>query len=131
MNVFQRSAALLAVGLVILAAVSGCTTPADPLRTEAAPGPWKDVNVSIVFKATDYAINVTVTVTGHPKGKGYVRKFELFDGDRSIGYRVFTSNRIPSETFILEAKTKKLTVEITSTVLGQWVSNPRKVPRRK
>lgn len=133
MNTFRRSAALLAVGLVILAAVFGCKTtePADARHTEAAPGPWKDVKVSIIFKTTDYAVNVTITVTGHPRGKGYVRKFELFDGDQSIGYRVFASNRIPSETFILDAETKKFTVEITSTELGRWVSSPRKVPRKK
>jgi len=74
---------------------------------------------------------VTVSVTGHPKGLGYVRKFELFDGGTSIGHRVFPSDKVPQETFILDAETKRLVVEITSTQLGRWRSNPRKVPKRK
>ncbi len=116
-----------------VAAVSGCTSPKPipPPHTEAEPGPWKGIKTSIVFASTDRAVNVTISVTGHPKGLGYVRKFELFDGDTSIGYRVFQSDKAPQETFILDPEPKRLVVEITSTQLGRWRSNPRKVPKRK
>ena len=132
MNGFRRITLLTIMLGLALAAVSGCTSskPIPPPHTEAEPGPWKDVKTSIVFASTDRAVNVTVSVTGHPKGLGYVRKFELFDGGTSIGHRVFPSDKVPQETFILDAETKKLVVEITSTQLGRWRSNPRKVPKR-
>ena len=133
MNTLRHRVVLLLVGFFILAAVSGCKTsePIEPPHTEAAPGPWKDAKIAITFKATDYAVNVTVSVTGHPRSKGYVQKLELFDGTKSIGHRVFASSDSPTETFILDDETKRITVEITSTEFGRWVSSPRKVPRRK
>ncbi len=132
MNISRHRVALLLVGLFVLAAVAGCkTTPPAPPHTEAAPGPWKDIKVSIVFTKTAHAVNATVSVAGHPRAKGYVQKVQLFDGAATVGLRVFGFEDKPSETFILDDKTKKITVEITSTEFGRWVSNPRKVPRRK
>jgi len=133
MNAFQRITLVTTMLGLTLTAVCGCSSPGpiSPPHTEAEPGPWKDVKTSIVFASTDRAVNVTVSVTGHPKGLGYVRKFELFDGGTSIGHRVFPSDKVPQETFILDAETKRLVVEITSTQLGRWRSNPRKVPKRK
>lgn len=133
MNTFRRRAVLLVVGLCVLVAVAGCRTT-EPVvsHTEAAPGPWKDLKVSIVFEPTDYAVNVTVSVAGHPKGRGYVQKFELFNGEESIGNRTIESSDAPSVTFILDNPAwKRITVEVTSTELGRWVSNPREVPKKK
>ena len=134
MNRFPRTITLTVLGLLVFVAASGCRTsqPPPPLHTEANPGPWSDVKISMPMTVTDTGAKVTITVTGHPKGEGYVRKFELFDGSgTSIGHRVFAADREPAETFLLDAETKKLTVVITSTSLGKWRSNVRKVPRKK
>ena len=132
MNIPRHRLALLVAGLLVLAAAAGCKTkPPAPPHTEAAPGLWKDAKVSIEFNATDDAMTVTITVTGHPRDRGYVQKLQVFDGKSNVGLRVFGFEDKPSETFILDDKTKKITVEITSTEYGRWVSNPRKVPRRK
>ena len=134
MNRSPRTITLAVMGLLVLVAALGCRTPEPvlPSHTEANPGPWSDVKISMPMAVTDTGAKVTITVTGHPKGTGYVRKFELFDGSgTSIGHRVFAADREPAETFLLDAETKKLTVEITSTSLGKWRSNQRKVPRKK
>ncbi|MFH1730113.1 MAG: hypothetical protein ABIF82_00500 [Planctomycetota bacterium] len=134
MNRFPRTVTLTVMGLLVLLAALGCraTEPVPPLHTEANPGPWADVKISMPMTVTDRGTKVTITVTEHPKGTGYVRKFELFDDSgTSIGYRVFAADKEPAETFLLDAETKQLTVEITSTSLGKWRSNPRDVPRKK
>ena len=122
---------LFAAALLALTASLGCRSPKPiPRHTEDAPGPWEDVKVSIVFTVTDPEVKVTIGVADHPKGSGYVQKFEMFDGKGvSIGHRVFLAIDVPSVTFILDDETSELTVEVTSTQLGKWRSNPRKVPR--
>ena len=133
MNRFPRTVTLTVMALLALVVALGCRTPEPvPRHTEANPGPWSDVKISMPMAVTDTGAKVTITVTGHPKGTGYVRKFELFDGTgTSIGYRVFAADREPAETFLLDTETKKVTIEITSTSLGKWRSNVRKVPRKK
>ena len=133
MNRFPRTITLTVMGLLVLVVALGCRTSEPvPPHSEANPGPWENVKISISMTVTGRGAKVTITVTGHPKGEGYVRKFELFNGTgTSIEYRVFAADTAPTETFLLEAETKKLTVEITSTSLGKWRSNVRRVPKRK
>ena len=135
MNAFRRTSLLVGLILLVAVAASGCRSsepPPPPPHTENNPGPWKDVTVSISFAVKDQEVKLTITVTDHPEGQGYVRKFELFDQTGTVvGYRGFVGGDVPTQTFLLDPETKRLTVEVTSTELGKWRSNPREVPSRE
>jgi len=125
-----RPAALCAALLI----AAGCQIlwpdkPAPKPYTKALPGPWKDVNVSVKFDAN----KITISVENYPtQPNDYVRKFELIDNrGTSVGERIFDYGAKTEETFILGPETKEVTVTVTSTGRGKWLSaaNPVPVPK--
>jgi len=131
----NRALAGLFIAAVILAGATGCRPPTrregrPGPGTEAAPDPWADVKVSILFEVANRQVKITVVVEDYPTSpEDYVRRFELVD-DRQIvvGQRVFAYGDEPRETFILDPASKDVTVTVTATGRGSWQSEPRPLP---
>ena len=130
MRTSQWLKAVALFSMLVLAA-GGCSWLFGPAPTpapysDANPGPWAEVKVSILPEPG----RVTIKVENYKRQPGdYGLRFELVvDRGQIVGQRVFESGAEPQETFLLRPETKTVTVTITSTGRGRWQSEPRAVP---
>lgn len=126
-----RSVGVFVVFCSALVMLAGCRylwpdKPAPSPSSAANPGPWKDVEISILFDGS----RITVKVDKYPTRPGdFVQRFDLVNNEgRNVGQRVFVFGDKPEETFILDTETKQVTVTITSTKRGTWQSEELSVP---
>jgi|GEM_PF-2855791 len=126
-----RSVGVLVFFCSALVMPAGCRylwpdKPAPGPSGAANPGPWKDVEVSILFDGR----RVTVKVDKYPtRPDDFVQRFDLVNNEgRNVGQRVFVFGDKPEETFILDAETQEVTVSIMSTKRGTWQSEVLAVP---
>ena len=126
----SRLCGLLVLVLVLVAAGCRAAVEPPPVYTAENPGPWQGVKITTVFGTSDLGTTLTVSVEGYAATPDdYVQRFHVvgqMGGNQ--GERVFDPVLAPSETFILDPRTKQVTVTITLRDGTTWTSGPLTVP---
>lgn len=121
---------LVGMLLIVVAALItvGCKSAPVPetVYSAATPGTWSDVKVLTTFEGR----KLTIAVANFPTTPhNFVRSFTIMNQSGfQVGRRVFGATDIPSETFLLDAETREVTVTVVSTEQGTWRTDSLPVP---